>query len=346
VRRHPHLCTKNSRPSIGVDLEMEDFTRQTIDVLAKRSANICCNPDCLATTSGPALDESKALNVGEAAHIFGARPGSARFDESMTALTRSNITNGIWLCRNCHKIVDADYQKYPPELLFEWRRSHEEEVAQDLGRTGSKLRKKILDRKLEPFSKCSYLAQQIIIDKPDAWEYRLTAELLRDALEPIQFKWHALQNEFYALPVTHIPKDQCAEWLRMLMSDSSHQIHALGQLANKAIMKAWGEPGQPGSELEILRACILISQATQRLLDWEERVRFAHLPEELEAVQVELKNVAGMQIDKILELPKWLSNLLSNPELSGSHSLTITFELPVGWADRTSRAIKSAIKRM
>ncbi|WP_411878399.1 HNH endonuclease [Polaromonas sp. YR568] len=325
---------------------MEDFTRQTVDVLAKRSANTCANPDCSAITSGPASDESKALNVGEAAHIFGARPGSARFDESMTDATRSNITNGIWLCRNCHKVVDADSQKYPADLLFEWRRTHEEQVAQDLGRTGSRLRQKVLDRKLEQFSNCSYLAQQIIIDKPDAWEYRLTAELLKSELEPIRFKWHALQSELYALPVTQISKDQCAEWLRMILRDASLQVHALGLLVNKAIIKAWGEPGQPGSELEILRACTLIAQATQRLLDWEERVRFSHLPEAFEAVQVELINVAGNQIDKIFEIPRWLSEILNDAKPSGTHSLTITFDLPTGWVERTTKAIASASKRM
>jgi hypothetical protein len=325
---------------------MTDFSSQIVDILAKRSANICSNPDCAAITSGPASDEKKALNVGEAAHIFGARPGSARFDESMSDSTRSNITNGIWLCRNCHKIVDADPQKYPAELLFEWRRSHEEQVGQNLGRTGSRLRKKILDRKLEPFEKCSYLAQQILIDKPDAWEYRLTAELLKSELEPLQFKWHALQSELYALTVVQVSKDQCIEWLRMRLRDVSLQINALSLLINKAIMKAWGDPGQPGSELEVLRVCTLISQATQRLLDWEETVKFSHLPDEFEPIQLELSNAAGNQIDKILEIPKWLSELLSDPELSGTHMLKITFELPIGWVERLQQAMLAATKRM
>lgn len=335
---------KNSKFRIETAIKMTDFTRQTIDVLAKRAANICSNPDCAAITSGPATDENKALNVGEAAHIFGARPGSARFDESMSDSARSNITNGIWLCRNCHKAVDADFLKFPVELLFEWRRTHEDQVTQNLGRTGAKLRKKISDRKLESFSKCSYLAQQIILDKPDGWEYRLTAELLKNELEPIQFKWHALQQGLYALPVKQIEKVQCAEWLRMAMKDLTFQVRALDALLNKAFKKAWGEPGQPGSELEILRVCTLMSQATQRFLDWEETVRFSHFPEDFEVVQAELNNIAGKQIDKVLEIPAWLNNILSDPKISGTHSLTVTIELPEGWVERINKAMKSAAR--
>lgn len=52
----------------------------TKSALAKRAAQICSNPSCRRPTSGPHHDPSKALNLGEAAHIRGAHPGSARFD--------------------------------------------------------------------------------------------------------------------------------------------------------------------------------------------------------------------------------------------------------------------------
>ncbi len=87
------------------------FPRAVVTVLAQRAANTCTNPDCGAVTSGPAEDEARAVNVGEAAHIFGAQPGSARYDPAMEDVGRADVTNAIWLCRNCHKRVDADPQQ-------------------------------------------------------------------------------------------------------------------------------------------------------------------------------------------------------------------------------------------
>lgn len=83
------------------------FRRADINILAKRSANICSNPDCRALTSGPAEEAAKSVSVGEAAHIYGAEPGSARYDEAMGAPSRADITNAIWLCCNCHKLIDS-----------------------------------------------------------------------------------------------------------------------------------------------------------------------------------------------------------------------------------------------
>jgi hypothetical protein len=85
-----------------------------IETVAKRAGNICSNPDCQALTTGPAETEDKSVTIGEAAHIFGANPGSARFDEKMSSSERSDITNAIWLCRNCHKLADADAARFPP----------------------------------------------------------------------------------------------------------------------------------------------------------------------------------------------------------------------------------------
>ena len=110
-----------------------DFNKKTIDILAKRAAYKCSNPDCRVNTIGPNSDPEKATTIGEAAHIFGAREGSKRYDLSMTDSFRAEITNAIWLCRNCHKLIDTDEQKYSTNILFAWRAKHEEFIASDLG---------------------------------------------------------------------------------------------------------------------------------------------------------------------------------------------------------------------
>lgn len=46
-----------------------DFSERTKATLAKRAGQACSNPECRRPTSGPHSDESKAINLGEAAHI-------------------------------------------------------------------------------------------------------------------------------------------------------------------------------------------------------------------------------------------------------------------------------------
>ena len=78
----------------------------------------------------PHSEPDKAVSVGEAAHIRGARPGSARYDGGMTDEERSAPDNGIWLCRPCAKLIDADPGKYAPDVLHSWKEKHEQWVVE------------------------------------------------------------------------------------------------------------------------------------------------------------------------------------------------------------------------
>lgn len=102
-----------------------DFTKNVVDALAKRAAQICSNPDCDNTTSGPHSDPGRAVILGEAAHIRGARLTSARYDPAMTDQERADPSNGIWLCGICARKIDKDESNFPVELLHQWKANHE-----------------------------------------------------------------------------------------------------------------------------------------------------------------------------------------------------------------------------
>lgn len=99
----------------------DDFSARTIEILAKRVTYICSNPECGKITIGPNSDKNKATNVGVAAHIKAAAPNGKRYDSSMTPEERSDISNGIWLCQSCSKLIDTDEKKYTVELLNSWK---------------------------------------------------------------------------------------------------------------------------------------------------------------------------------------------------------------------------------
>jgi hypothetical protein len=112
----------------------DDFSANVIETLAKRVNYMCSNPECEQPTSGPQVDPTKSLSVGEAAHITAASPGpgAKRYDASLTHEERRSIENGIWLCRKCGRLVDTDEGRYPAPLLREWKRGAEKRALQDV----------------------------------------------------------------------------------------------------------------------------------------------------------------------------------------------------------------------
>lgn len=110
-----------------------EFTPATKRKLAQRVGWKCSG--CRAPTSGPTKGlEDGTVNLGEAAHICGAAPGSARYDPLMTNEQRRHIDNGIWLCRGCAKKVDDDEHYYTVSRLQEWRKEAEDEAHRQVGR--------------------------------------------------------------------------------------------------------------------------------------------------------------------------------------------------------------------
>jgi hypothetical protein len=104
----------------------DEFPAATKRVLANRVGTRCSNPDCQRTTSGPNSDLEKAVNIGVAAHITAAAPGAPRYDAGLSEEERKSTQNGIWLCQICAELIDNDPERYPSELLREWKRGAEE----------------------------------------------------------------------------------------------------------------------------------------------------------------------------------------------------------------------------
>ena len=110
----------------------DDFTQETKETLAKRVGFRCSNPNCRKLTSGPAIDPGKAVNIGVAAHNAGASPGGERYDPMQTAEQRKSITNGIWLCQTCAKLIDSDAERFPVVLLHKWKSLSEEAASYEV----------------------------------------------------------------------------------------------------------------------------------------------------------------------------------------------------------------------
>jgi hypothetical protein len=158
-----------------------EFTQKTKNKLSKIAGSHCCNPDCRKLTSGGS-SQANVIVIGEAAHIYGARPGSARFKLDMADVGRADITNGIWLCSNCHKMIDDDELNYPADLLFNWVREHAAYTSEQIRTGGSIARSEYHRDLLAKYEVLSNSAKRIIVEKPKFWEGLLTLELLNENL--------------------------------------------------------------------------------------------------------------------------------------------------------------------
>ncbi len=112
---------------------------KTKNLLAYRSGDTCALPEC--QMNGRRLSQDSPvgdpINVGEAAHIVGEHGGndkrqpSARFDPNISEEKRNSYHNLIYLCKVCHKRIDALPEgevEYPVERLLLMKREHEEKV--------------------------------------------------------------------------------------------------------------------------------------------------------------------------------------------------------------------------
>jgi hypothetical protein len=320
------------------------FLTDTVETLSKRAALRCCNPDCDALTSGPSSDAIASINVGEAAHIYGRTPSSARYRTDLTMAELSDITNGIWLCRNCHKLIDSDPLQFTADLLFEWRRHHERVILEQLGRPGDRLRGKLQAEALQSFEGTSRLAQQIVLDRPPYWNFKLAAELLRTELGSIYQRWHHLKLGMYARKSAIVQADEIAPWFSAKLNDISKIIQSVSpifQELNKALV--W--PNESCDPKDILILCKLVAGASQNFLEWEEDVRFVHVDDKFNEMLVSMQGLAAHQLDQILRFPAELAKLLSNETPKGTYELNLVFDVPDIFIKSINAAIAQAFEK-
>lgn|GEM_PF-2318489 len=106
----------------------DNFTQKTKEILAKRVAYLCSNPNCQKQTVGASLANEKFVNIGIAAHITAASINGPRYNDQLTVDERKNIANAIWLCSNCASLIDKDDLTYTVNLLLKWKKISEEKA--------------------------------------------------------------------------------------------------------------------------------------------------------------------------------------------------------------------------
>ncbi len=96
--------------------------------LALRSGGVCAHPEYqVRLTENPAGEDQGAI-IGEAAHIFGEKPGSARYDPIISIEFLSSAENLIYLCPTHHTLIDKQRKTHTVAKLFYWKTDHENKM--------------------------------------------------------------------------------------------------------------------------------------------------------------------------------------------------------------------------
>lgn len=116
------------------------ISNRTRKILWSRAAGRCSFPDCEIELTEDGGTEGPDSIIGEEAHIRARNNGGPRFDESLTSLDINANSNLILLCRNHHKLVDDQPERFTVEWLSDCKRAHEFRIrsllAVDIGRSG------------------------------------------------------------------------------------------------------------------------------------------------------------------------------------------------------------------
>lgn len=101
-----------------------DYSTGTRAALFAMANGSCYAPGC-TVEAVVVVGDTPVINV-DIAHVYGAKPGAARYEPTMTDAERAAFGNLLLLCRVHHQLVDRiEPDRHPPELLLEWKRQRE-----------------------------------------------------------------------------------------------------------------------------------------------------------------------------------------------------------------------------
>jgi hypothetical protein len=101
-------------------------------MLRGRSAYRCNHPDCRCRLFVDETQTDDPTLIGEICHIVARQAAGPRGQSALTAEQRDRYANLILLCRNHHKLIDDNPEKYSVEVLHLMKEQHEQWVENSL----------------------------------------------------------------------------------------------------------------------------------------------------------------------------------------------------------------------
>jgi hypothetical protein len=92
-----------------------------------RSAGRCEFTGCNAELTRHA-GTKEVVNLAEAAHVYGFSQDGPRHEKDLPSELLNDVENLMLVCRNCHKLIDSNLDRYSVDLLRGMKLAHERRV--------------------------------------------------------------------------------------------------------------------------------------------------------------------------------------------------------------------------
>jgi len=169
-------------------------------------------------------------------------------------------------------------------------------------------------------------AKQIVLGRPQHWEFSLTEELLSSKLAQVRRSFDDLKKGLIYKKTTNISGRDCTQWLMSKCEDLVALLTLVGILLNQELTAAWGKPGEAGDAVEIKRVSDKLVSACNGLLEWEVELRAVVPPKPFLNVRHMMEGWAFPYFEMIESLPVKLRGILQQP--GGTHKIEYILEAP------------------
>lgn len=173
---------------------------------------------------------------------------------------------------------------------------------------------------------------RVAIDKDSLWEFRLACEILKDRAQRLDAKFAELDSGFIVRRTKYIPGRDTLNYIQDLLNDLINTMQAVSKVLSDQLTPAFGPPGVAGDAEKIKAACDNLYSLYLTLFEWELDVRFVRPHEVFQDVFLRMHGWSAEMRDELRRLPTEMEALLSNPKLSGQHTITLTINPPAGLA--------------
>jgi hypothetical protein len=177
---------------------------------------------------------------------------------------------------------------------------------------------------------------EIAAEQPPYWEFMLTAELLDYRLKPVLRRVHDLRRGLVTRPSPSLAPEEFFRWVQSKNAELIGAVAVLGRLLPE-LQKSWGEPGEPGNAEEIDHVSKLLVHCAEHFVAIGEEATFKHVPEGCERLSQLVADGALHALVHFPDLPKFIRELFSQDDPSGTHVFELVVSLPDGWEDEFER---------
>jgi hypothetical protein len=178
-------------------------------------------------------------------------------------------------------------------------------------------------------------AQNLAIERPPAWEYLLTIELLEGALRDVRRRYNDVNENRAFRKARILGGKDFTRIVQEKMSDILTIMAVFESCIRKEIPAAWGPPGQPGDALEIKSAVDKFAAGCSELVEWESEMASLRPPEAFTKVQSLMRGLTSQILGELErfadELGKPFAQSLPTP--GQTIEINLKFDFPEGRID-------------